>query len=329
MARRENTNMPNMTVYFSDYTIADELDIEHSVLGPAGFEIIRADCSTEQQVLDTIAGVDPAAMVAQWAPITAAVLELCPNLKVISRNGIGVDNIDLDYCREHGIAVLNSPSYCIPEVADHAVALALALLRKLVVTTDSVRAGEWGLGGLAPMRRLCELTYGVVGMGAIGRAVARRARPFFKHVIGHDPYAPVVEVDGTPVEMVTLDELLARADVVDLHVPGTDETRHMLNVEAFSLMQPSAYVINTSRGMIIDTDALVEALRDGRIAGAGLDVHEQEPLPMDHPLRDFPQVIITPHTAFYSAEAVDQLRAETVLNIVTFMAGEPPINRVI
>lgn len=321
--------MPDMMVYFSDYTIADELDIEQSVLGPAGFEIIRADCSTEQDVLDTIAGVDPVAMVAQWAPITAAVLELCPNLKIISRNGIGVDNIDLDYCREHGIAVFNSPSYCIPEVADHAVALALALLRKLVVTTDQVRAGEWGIGGLAPMHRLCALTYGVVGLGAIGRAVVRRARPFFKHVIGHDPYASEVTLDGMPVEVVGLDELLARADVVDLHVPGTDETRHMLDADAFALMKPTAYVINTSRGMTIDTDALVEALRAGEIAGAGLDVHEQEPLPMDHPLRSFPQVIVTPHTAFYSAEAVEQLRQETVLNIVKFMAGEPPINRVV
>ncbi len=321
--------MPNMTVYFSDYTIADELDIEQAILDPAGFEIIRAECSTEQDVLDTIAGVDPVAMVAQWAPITATVLELCPNLKVISRNGIGVDNIDLGYCREHGIAVLNSPSYCIPEVADHALALALALLRKLVLTTDKVRAGEWGLGGLAPIHRLCELTYGVVGLGAIGRAVVQRARPFFKQVIGHDPYAPAVEVDGQPVEMVPLEELLTRADVVDLHVPGTDETRHMLNAERLALMKPSAYVINTSRGMIIDTDALVEALRAGRIAGAGLDVHEQEPLPMDHPLREFPQVIITPHTAFYSQEAVEQLREETVLNIVRFVAGEPPINRVV
>jgi len=321
--------MSGMTVYFSDYTIADEFDVEQEILGPAGLEIVRAQCSTEQDVLDTIAGVDPVAIVAQWVPITAAVIELCPNLKVLSRNGIGVDNIDLDCCRRRGIAVLNSPSYCIPEVADHALSLALALLRKLVVATDQVRAGEWGWGGLAPIPRLCELTFGVVGMGAIGRAVVQRARPFFKDVIGHDPYVKAVEIDGRPVAMVGLDELLARADVVDLHVPGTDETRHLLNAERFALMKPSAYVVNTSRGTVIDTDALVAALRAGQIAGAGLDVHEQEPLPMDHPLRRFPQVIITPHTAFYSVEAVDQLRAETVLNIVRFMAGEPPINRVV
>lgn len=321
--------MSGMKVFFSDYTIAGELDAEQEILGPAGFEIVRAKCSTEQDVLDTIGGVDPVAIVAQWAPITATVIELCPNLKVISRNGIGVDNIDLDYCRRHGIAVLNSPSYCIPEVADHALALALALLRKLVFTTDQVRAGEWGIGGLASIHRLCELTFGVVGMGAIGRAVVQRGRPFFRDVIGHDPYVQAVEVDGQPVEMVSLDELLARADVVDLHVPGSGETRHMLNAERFALMKPSAYIVNTSRGMVIDTDALVEALRAGQIAGAGLDVHEQEPLPMDHPLRGFPQVVITPHTAFYSAEAIDQLRAETVLNIVKFMAGEPPINRVV
>jgi D-3-phosphoglycerate dehydrogenase len=318
-----------MKVYFSDYTIADELDIEQSILGPAGFEIVRADCSSEQDVIDTIAGVDPTAMVAQWAPITAAALELCASLQVISRNGIGVDNIDLDYCLAHDIAVLNSPSYCIPEVADHALALALALLRKIVFTTDKVRAGEWGLGGLAPIHRLSELTFGVVGMGTIGRAVVQRARPFFKEIIGHDPYAEGVEVDGEPVELVSFEDLLRRADVVDLHVPGTDETMHMMDARAFEAMKPTAYVINTARGMIIDTDALVEAVRDGQIAGAGLDVHEEEPLPHNHPLRELPQVIITPHTAFYSAEAVEQLRAETCLNIVKFMAGEPPINRVV
>lgn len=321
--------MPDLNVYFSDYTIAEALDIEEGILAPAGYRIIRAQCSTEQEVLDTIAGADPVAIVTQWAPITPAVIERCPSLKVISRNGIGVDNIDLGYCSEHGIAVLNSPKYCTPEVADHALSLALALVRKLVFTTDKVRAGEWGTDYLIPIRRLCEMTMGVVGMGGIGRAVVQRARPFFKEVIGYDAYATDVAVDGKPVEMVSLEELLQRSDVVDLHVPGSDETRHLMNAERFAMMKPSAYLVNTCRGIVVDTEALVNALSEGQLAGAGLDVHEQEPLPMDHPLRSFPEVIITPHAAFYSEEAVDAVRADTVVNVVKYLAGEAPINRVV
>lgn len=321
--------MPELTVYFSDYTIADVLDLEEKILTAAGLKIVRAAAATEQEVLDTIGEVDPVAIVTQWAPITPAVMDLCPNLKVVSRNGIGVDNIDLAYCKERGIAVLNSPKYCTPEVADHAMSLALALVRKLVFTTDKVRAGQWSTDYLIPIRRLCEMTMGVVGMGGIGRAVVQRARPFFKEVIGYDPFLTSVEVDGKPVELVSLDELLQRSDVVDLHVPGTAETKHLMNAERFGLMKPSAYIVNTCRGIVIDTNALVDALQNGQIAGAGLDVHEQEPLPMDHPLRSFEQVIITPHAAFYSEEAVDQVREDTVVNITKFLAGEPPINRVV
>lgn len=321
--------MSSMNVYFSDYTIAEELDIEEKILAEAGFKIVRAQCSTEEEVLSTIEGVDPVAIVTQWAPITPAVMDKCPNLKVVSRNGIGVDNIDLNYCKGRGIAVTNSPKYCTPEVADHAMSLILALARKLVFTTDKVRAGDWGTDYLIPIRRLKECTMGVVGMGGIGRAVVERARPFFKEVIGFDAYAKDVVVDGKPVEMVSLDELLSRSDFIDLHVPGTAETKHMMNAEAFAKMKPSAYIVNTCRGIVVDTDAIVEALRTGQIAGAGLDVHEQEPLPMDHPLRSFPQVIITPHAAFYSEEAVDQVRADTVVNVVNVMQGKPAINQVV
>jgi D-3-phosphoglycerate dehydrogenase / 2-oxoglutarate reductase len=316
-------------VFFTDYTIADVLDIEAGILEPAGLTLVRSQCKTEEEVLADIAGVDPVAIVTQWAPVTPAVMDLCPSLKVVSRNGIGVDNIDLDYCKQRGIVVTNSPKYCTPEVADHAMSLALALVRKLVCTTDKVRAGEWNTDYLIPIRRIKECTMGVVGMGGIGRAVVERARPFFKEVIGYDPYAKDVVVDGKPVELVSLEELLTRSDVVDLHVPGSAETKHLLNAAAFARMKPSAYLVNTCRGVVVDTDALVEALRQGQIAGAGLDVFEEEPLPMDHPLRSFPEVILTPHAAFYSEEAVDDVRADTCVNIVNVLTGQPPINRIV
>jgi D-3-phosphoglycerate dehydrogenase len=319
--------MPN--VFMTDYTIARELDVEESILGPAGLSIVRAASTSEAEVLAAVEGVDPIAIITQWAPTSAAVMAKCPNLKVVSRNGIGVDNIDLDYCKAHGIVVTNSSTYCLDEVADHALALMLALIRKLVFTTDRVRAGEWGLAGLMPIRRIGEQTLGVVGLGAIGRFVVKRARPLFKEVIGYDPYAPEVVVDGQPVELVPLEELLRRSDVVDLHVPGTDETHHLMDAGAFAQMKPTAYLVNTCRGSVVDTEALVAALQAGEIAGAGLDVHEEEPLPMDHPLRSLPHVILTPHVAFYSEEAVAQLRQDTCVNIVNVLSGQPPINRVV
>jgi D-3-phosphoglycerate dehydrogenase len=313
----------------TDYTSARELDVEESILGPAGLSIVRAASTSEAEVLAAVEGVDPIAIITQWAPTSAAVMAKCPNLKVVSRNGIGVDNIDLDYCKAHGIVVTNSSTYCLDEVADHALALMLALIRKLVFTTDRVRAGEWGLAGLMPIRRIGEQTLGVVGLGAIGRFVVKRARPLFKEVIGYDPYAPEVVVDGQPVELVSLEELLLRSDVVDLHVPGTDETHHLMDAGAFAQMKPTAYLVNTCRGSVVDTEALVAALQAGEIAGAGLDVHEEEPLPMDHPLRSLPHVILTPHVAFYSEEAVAQLRQDTCVNIVNVLSGQPPINRVV
>jgi D-3-phosphoglycerate dehydrogenase len=319
--------MPN--VFITDYTIADTLDLEEAILAPAGLSVVRAACTTEAEVLAALAGVDPVAIITQWAPVTPAVIDLCPNLKVISRNGIGVDNIDLDYCRAKGIPVTNSPTYCTSEVADHAMALMLALLRKLVLTTDEVRGGAWGAEFLPPQRRLGNLTLGIIGAGRIGGAVALRARPFFGDVIANDCDPEVCLLGGEQVELLSLDEVLRRSDVVTLHIPGTDETRHLINAARLALMKPTAYLVNTCRGTVVDTEALVAALQSGRLAGAGLDVHEQEPLPLDHPLRALPQVIITPHVAFYSEEAVEDVRRDTCVNIVNVLSGQLPINRVV
>jgi D-3-phosphoglycerate dehydrogenase len=316
-------------VFITDYTIADELDIEEAILAPAGLKIVRAACTTEADVLAAIEGVDPVAIITQWAPTNAAVMDRCPNLKVVSRNGIGVDNIDLEYCRARGIAVTNSPTYCTTEVADHAVALMLALVRKLVLTTDEVRGGAWGAEFLPPLRRLGKLTLGIIGGGRIGTAVAQRAAPFFGEVVVNDCAAEGCLIASEPVHLLPLAEVLRRADVLTLHVPGTDETRHLINAAALAQMKPTAYLVNTCRGSVVDTEALVAALQNGRLAGAGLDVHEQEPLPTDHPLRSCPQVIITPHVAYYSEEAVEDVRADTCVNIVNVLSAKPPVNRVV
>jgi D-3-phosphoglycerate dehydrogenase len=248
---------------------------------------------------------------------------------VISRNGIGLDNIDLDAAREKGIAVTNVPAYCIPEVADHAMTLALALARKLQFTIDMVRGGTWDTAPLVPIRRLKELTFGILGLGRIGRAVAERARPFFKEVIGCDIRLIHWAAAMLGVQAVTHKELFQRADILTLHVPLSEQTKHIVNARTLGLMKSTAYLVNTCRGAVVDTEALVKALQAGKLGGAGLDVHEQEPLPADHPLRSMPNVIITPHAAFYSEESVEEVRRDTCLNVVRIFQGPEPISRLV
>lgn len=320
--------MPERIVFVTDYTIAQVMDLEQSILDRVGARLVRAQCATEEEVLSQIG--DPDAVITQWAPVTRRVLSGLTRCKVVCRNGIGVDNIDLDAARELGIAVLNVPAYCIPEVADHALALILALLRKLQPTTDSVRRGEWdAVPVIKPVRRLDTLILGIIGLGRIGCAVARRARPFFAEVIACDPYIEDTCFCDFDTRKATHEEVFAEADVVTLHVPLTGETRHLVNRERLALMKPGSYLVNTCRGPVVDTGALVEALQSGRLAGAGLDVQDPEPLPPDHPLRAMPNVILTPHVAYYSEESVMEARRQTAENVALFLEGKEPLSRLV
>ncbi len=313
-------------VFVTDYTLADEMDIEQQMLEEIDAELVRAQCSTEEEVLAQIGSPD--AIITQWAPVTRRVLEKANGCRVVSRNGIGVDNIDLAACKDLGIAVTNIPGYCIPEVADHAMALALACLRKLQPVVDSVRAGEWGEGPMKPTRRLETLTFGVLGLGRIGRAVANRARPFFAEVIGFDAYAKG-EVAEVTRRVESAEALFSEADIISIHIPGTAETAKMVNSHLLGLMRPGSHIVNTCRGIVVDTDAVVAALGSGQLGGCGLDVHDPEPLPQDHPLRGFPNAILTPHVAYYSEESVLEARRQTVENIVLFFQGKDPISRLV
>jgi len=314
-------------VFFSDYTITEELDIEQEILDEIDAEIVWANCKTEEDVLEQVG--DPDAILTQWAPISRAVIEKLTRCKVISRNGIGVDNIDLDAARECGIPVVNIPGYCVPEVADHAMALILALARGIVTATDDVRAGRWNPFLLRPLWRLGEQTLGIIGLGRIGSAVARRGKPFFKKIIACDPYIPQQRFTDLAVYRVDHQEAFRQSDILTLHVPLTEETEQMIDAAALALMKPTGYLINTCRGAVVDNMALAEALAAGKLAGAGLDVHEEEPLPTDHPLRDMHNVIITPHSAFYTEEAVEGARRQTCENIVRIFNGKEPFNRVV
>ncbi len=319
--------MPELTVYVSDYTLAETMDVEQEILTQIDAKLDLAQCRTEDEVAATIG--DPDAIITQWAPLTRGILEKLTKCKCICRNGVGVDNIDLEACKDLGIAVLNVPAYCVQDVADHAATLALACARRLQPTIDAVRGGTWGEEPILDARRLDQLTFGVLGLGRIGRASAARAKPFFKQVIGFDAFMDAKEVENVDEVKGSLEDLLAEADVITLHVPGTEETTKMMNAERFAQMKQGAILVNTCRGVVVDTDALVDALASGHLGGAGLDVHDPEPLPEDHPLRSFPNVIITPHVAYYSIEAVLQARRETAENITLFFQGKEPISRLI
>ena len=297
------------------------LDIEAGVLAAAGHELRVAACKTAEDVVEAGAGVD--AMLVQYAPITAAVFEALPQLGLVSRYGVGVDVVDTDAAQRHGVWVCNVPDYGTTEVALHAVAMLLALLRNLAGHDREVRTGHWDyhLGG--ELRRPSSLTLGVVGLGRIGRMTAERVAPWFSAVVGYDPYLPEVAWPQG-FERVGILDLFARSSAVTLHLPLTEDTRGLVGIELLGSMPPGSYLVNTSRGGLVDLDALLDALDSGQLAGAALDVLPQEPPPDDHPLLTHPRALITPHVAWYSAEAEVELRRKAAQNIVDWaQTGRP------
>ncbi len=254
-------------------------------------------------------------------------LEAC---RVIIQNSVGYDRIDVAAATARGIMVANLPDYCIEEVSDHAVALLMATARRLPQMQQVIRDGLWGKPGVRTMDvvgridRLAERTLGIVGFGNIGRLVAKKTRGIFARIIAADPFVKPEVAALHGAELLPLEEVLKSADYVTLHVLLTNETRHLINAERLALMKPTARLVNTCRGPIVDEVALVEALRAGRLAGAGLDVFEQEPIGADHPLVSMDNVIATPHLAVYSETAMEQWRIQPFADAVRVLRGEAP-----
>jgi D-3-phosphoglycerate dehydrogenase / 2-oxoglutarate reductase len=260
-----------------------------------------------------------------WGPITAEVMARMPKCRIIARYGIGVDTIDLDAATAAGIIVTNNPTYCIEEVAEHAMTLLLAGARKVALYDRLVRGGRWEVPPGKPIFRLAGSTIGLVGFGNIARKVAVRAAAFDMHVLFFDPFIRQGQYD-IPGKKVELDELLRTSDFISLHPPLIPQTRKMINDDAFSRMKPTALLINCSRGPVVDTDALVRALDTKKIAGCALDTVDPEPLPSAHPLRGRENVIITPHTAWYSEQALVGLQAGAPNEVRRVLQGEWPVN---
>ncbi len=288
-------------------------------LRDSGIPFIDAGAASGEP-LDWIREAD--VLIVTWFQVTKEVLESLQRCRLIVRIGVGYDNIDVDAARLRGIAVCNVPDYCTGEVADHAIAMALSQARALPFLDRCVREGVWKPALPLPMPSFDVMTFGVLGYGRIGRAAIARARGFGFRLIACDPYVSAAEFPSD-VKEVALDELLSQADILSVHVPLTAETRHVLNRERLARMRPTAILVNTARGLVIETAALVEALREGRLGAAGLDVFDEEPLRVDHPLLSLPNVLVAPHFAWHSRESRLKLYLMAVEEAIRGVRGEP------
>jgi D-3-phosphoglycerate dehydrogenase len=291
-----------------------DIEIERAVFTAAGLEVRLARCRTEDEVLAEGGGA--AALLVQYAPVSARVLAGLPDCQVVGRYGTGLDPIDVAAAADRGVDVVFVPDYSVQEVSDHAIALVLSLCRRILPYSAAVRSGRWDLASGGAMHRLSTLRLGVIGLGRIGQAVAGKAAALGFEVVGYD----VVHPAGSAIPVLTLAELLRTSDVVSLHLPLSAQTRHLIDASRLAQMRPSAMLVNTSRGAVVDQAALAAALAAGQLAGAGLDVLEREPPDQADPLLSCEQVIITPHVGFYSAESLAELKRRVAENIVAALA---------
>lgn len=304
----------------------DGFAVERRIWDRHGITATVLNCDTEDGIVAAAEGADALVNMGLSTPLTGRVIRALPRCRVIARYGVGVDNIDLVAATEEGIVVTNVPNYCTPEVADHTVTLILALARRLLSLDRFVRSGRW-VGSIqftGPIHRLSTLTLGLVGFGRIAQEVARRMEALVGDIVAYDPYVDPDRAAGLGVEPVDLNTLLARSDVVSLHVPLNSNTHHLIGESELERMKPTAFLVNTSRGQVVDEGALIAALESERIAGAALDVVAIEPLPTESPLRALPNVILTPHFANYSVEAVRDLRESVACAVCDVLAGRWP-----
>jgi D-3-phosphoglycerate dehydrogenase len=310
--------MPLVAV--SDHPFGTGLDVERAVLDSLDVELALAP-STDEETLAELAR-QSAAMLVCYAPIPRRVIAAAAEggCRVIARYGIGFDNVDVAAATEAGITVTNVPDYCLDEVADHTVALLLAAARGVVRAAELVRKGGWEPGSTLHSLRGGRLA--LIGLGRIGQRVAERARVFGLTVVAYDP---LVRQAPPGIELVgSLEQAVALADYVSLHVPMSAENHHLIDTDTIALMLRAPVLVNTSRGGLVDLDAVSRALDDGRLGGVAFDVTEPEPLPADHPLRAHPRAIVTPHMAFYSEEAQEELQRRAADEVARALRGEAP-----
>ncbi|MEA4939821.1 MAG: C-terminal binding protein [Christensenella sp.] len=314
--------MNNKTIAISD---CDHLYMaeEQAVCDRYGLDYVLFQCKTEDDLIERLPGY--AAVVNQYAPFTERVFSALPELKMVVRYGVGVNNIDLEAASRHHVVVCNVPDYGVQEVAAHAFALMMALTRKIVRMDASVKRGEWEYARSIPIRRYSEMTFGVVGLGRIGTCFAEMLRPFGGRILGCDinPKQPIPSF----VEPVDFETLVHESDVISLHC-NLETSRNLMNLDVLRQMKPEAVLINVSRGGIVNEHDLAVALNDGLIAGAGIDVTVREPLEPESLLLSARNIILTPHMAWYSEEASSSLKTKTAEEAARFLTGKPLLNAV-
>ncbi|MDH5857810.1 C-terminal binding protein [Lampropedia aestuarii] len=313
-----------LKVVIADSVAEDQL-VENEVLEPIA-KVILAPKGDKEKLKELVRDAD--AVLTCYTQITEDIVGAMEKCKIIARTGIGVDTIPIKLATEKGIKVTNVPDYCFDEVADHTMALILSLLRGVNAAAMSTREGNWELESAGKLMRLRGRKLGLVGFGNISRFVARRALSFGFDLMVFDPFVDQTILDEFSAQRYALDDLVAEADVLSLHVPLNEKTKHLINSRTLSLMKPEAVLVNTSRGGLVDIKALVNALRMGAIAGAGLDVLEKEPPENIAELTRTSGLILTPHTAFYSEESMRELRMKSATEIARVLKGLNPIYQV-
>lgn len=312
--------MGALKVLLTDYAWND-LDIERSTLAQIGAELVVAPKQDAETLTSLAADVD--AIMTNWAKVPAQVIEASPRCRIVSRLGIGLDNIDVACATARKIIVTNVPDYCLIEVAEHALALLLALARKVAYYHHQTKTGGYDLKAGPALFRIEGQTLGIVGLGNIGGRLAAKASALGLNVLATSRSR---RQPPPGVRFVPLDELLSASDYVSLHMPLTTETRHLIGASQLARMKPTAYLINTARGGLIDHRALATALAEGRLAGAGLDVQDPEPPDLGQAPWNDSRVIVTPHAAFVSAESLTNLRTRTARQVATCLTGGVPEN---
>lgn len=289
-------------------------------------KVFKANWESEDELIEKTRSAD--ALLVQWAPITNRVIEALTACKIIVRYGIGYDNIDLQAATRRGIVVCNVPDYCIEEVADHTIALALSSIRQIPETDKNIRDGKWNIMLPRPIAPFSSLNFGIAGFGRIAREVAKRALGVGFQVSAHDPFVDDSVMEAAGVNPVSLADLFRTADILSLHLPLNTETKYLVNTARLQTMKRNAIILNTSRGGLIDIDSLVISLNEGAIWGAALDVFEEEPLPPSHSIRNAKGTILSSHVAWYSNRSIPILQKMAAEEIARHLSGGSVINQV-
>lgn len=312
-----------MKVVLTDYEYKS-VETERGIIEGAGHTLYTFQKKTEEELLSVVKDAD--AVITQYADINERVIAAMERCRVIVRYGIGFNNVDVDAAAKKGIYVCNVPDYGVEEVSDHAVMLMLALAKKLPVYSHAVKNGDWGYTSVIPLRRFCTSTVGLIGFGRIPQLVAKKLSGWGVRLLAYDPWGSPDAAAALNTTLTDLETIWREADFISVHCPLTKDTQGMIDLAAMKKMKNTAFLINTARGGVIREDDLLTALQTGQIAGAGLDVFEKEPLDRDDPLLNLPQVLVTPHSAWYSETAIAALQQKAAEEVVNVLGGNAPLH---